>query len=208
MSFLQEKFPHILLISYLALFVWLGLEPYSRAVWFAENLPILAIVIVLLVLYFRGVRLSNTSYALMSILIFWNTVGGHFTFARVPFDWFNDLFGFERNMYDRVGHFGVGFYAYAILELLDRYEIVRKRAVAYLFSFFAIAFIALSYEVLEWAVAVTYGGDVGPAFLGIQGDEWDAQKDVLLNMVGATLALSLYFTVNVWHSHRQERRVL
>src|SRR3989344_923755 len=111
-------FPKILLGAYVVVFTLLAISPFSRDVWVAENLPIVLIVLYLVFLYWRGIQFSNTAYALMSVLIFMHTVGGHFTFERVPFDWFNDLFGFERNMYDRVAHFSVGFFAYPLAEYL------------------------------------------------------------------------------------------
>ena len=106
-----SRVPYILLTGYSALFVMLSIHPYQREIWFAENLTVLIIVGVLIALYARGIRFSDTAYLLMSILIFLHTIGGHYTFERVPFDWFGNLFGFERNMYDRVAHFTVGFYA-------------------------------------------------------------------------------------------------
>ena len=94
--------------------------PYDRATWWAENIPIVAVVTALVVLYVRGVRFSPLAYVLMAVLPYWHTVGGHYTFERVPFDWFDRAFGFQRNMYDRVGHFSVGFFAFGILEYLLR----------------------------------------------------------------------------------------
>ncbi|MCB9810770.1 MAG: DUF2238 domain-containing protein [Candidatus Nomurabacteria bacterium] len=191
----NSKFPKILLATYLLVFIWLGIEPYSRDVWLAENLPIFLIVLFLVVLYFRGVRFSNTSYALMSVLIFMHTVGGYFTFERVPFDWFNDLFGFERNMYDRVAHFTVGFYAFALAEYLNVRKLANTRWLVYLTPLFFIISVAAVYEMFEWWFAATYGGDASAAFLGSQGDIWDAQKDMLMDTLGAISALVLYALV-------------
>src|SRR5690242_7958186 len=106
----------------------------------------------------------------MSCLIFMHTVGGHYTFERVPFDWFNRLFGFQRNMYDRVAHFTVGFYAFAILELTERTRVITKTWVAYLFALCVIATVAMSYEIIEWFYAVHSDPAAGNAFLGSQGD--------------------------------------
>ena len=113
-------FPKALFAAYIVLFSILAIHPYSRDVWVAENLPIVGIALVLFVLYLRGVQFSNTAYALMAVLLFMHTIGGYYTFERVPFDWFNNFFGFERNMYDRVAHFTVGFYAYPFAEYILR----------------------------------------------------------------------------------------
>lgn len=185
-------FPKLLLAIYLIEFVALGLYPAERGTWWAENIPIFLIVVALTVLYIRGVRFSNLAYALMSVLLFMHTIGGHYTFEKVPFDWFNNLFGFKRNMYDRVAHVTVGFYAYAIIELTDRNGTIRSRFISYAFPLCVIGTIAMTYEIIEWIYAVKAGGEAGAAFLGSQGDIWDAQKDMLADTSGAVIALVLY----------------
>ena len=187
-------FPKILLGAYILAFTLLAINPFSREVWVAENIPIVLIVLYLLFLYWRGVQFSNTGYAMMSVLIFMHTVGGHFTFERVPFDWFNDFFGFERNMYDRVAHFSVGFFAYPIAEYLANRSLVNSRVLVYLVPLLFIISVAAGYEMIEWWFAATYGGDAGAAFLGSQGDIWDAQKDMLMDTMGAVTALTVFFT--------------
>ncbi|KAA9338518.1 DUF2238 domain-containing protein [Hymenobacter busanensis] len=185
-------FPKLLLAAYLMLFAALSINPYSRGTWVAENAPIVLIVAALVVLHVRGVRFSNLAYALMSVLIFLHTIGGYYTFERVPFDWFNHLFGFKRNMYDRVAHVSVGFFAFAILEQIDRTATIRVRWVAYLFALCVIGTVAMSYEIIEWLYADLSDPTAGAAFLGSQGDIWDAQKDMLADTSGAVLALALY----------------
>lgn len=177
------------------LFTVCAINPAERGTWVAENLPIVAIAATLVVLYVRGVRFSNLAYALMSVLLFMHTIGGYYTFEKVPFAWFNNLFGFKRNMYDRVAHFSVGFYAYAIIEYTDLRGIIRNRTVSYLFPLFAIATVAMTYEIIEWIYAVQAGGAAGAAFLGSQGDIWDAQKDMLADTSGAVVTLLLYALV-------------
>ncbi|TGE19778.1 DUF2238 domain-containing protein [Hymenobacter elongatus] len=186
-------FPKLLLLAYIVLFAVLAVHPAERGTWVAENVPIVAITAALVILYLRGVQFSNLAYLLMSVLLFMHTIGGHYTFEKVPFAWFNGLFGFERNMYDRVAHVSVGFYAFAILELLDRYQVIRVRAIAYLFPLCVIGTVAMTYELIEWVYAETAGGDAGAAFLGSQGDIWDAQKDMLADTSGAIFALFLYW---------------
>ena len=105
---LKKHFPHLLLIIYVFEFIIFYFNPYSRAVWYPENTPIIILVLTLVLLYVRGIRFSNTSYAFMFALPFLHTIGGHYSFERVPFDWFNNFFSFERNMFDRVAHFSVG----------------------------------------------------------------------------------------------------
>lgn len=191
----QKVVPLSLLTGYIALFIWGAIRPYDRADWWAENIPIVALVTTLVVLYVRGVRFSPLAYLLMAFIPYWNTVGGHYTFERVPFDWFDRAFGFQRNMFDRVGHFAVGFYAFGILEyLLSRKAM--SRPLACLFAIFAIGFVAMSYELLEWLYAA-YGGNAaaGANFLGSQGDVWDAQKDMLMDTLGAITTVLLFLGI-------------
>ena len=188
----RRLFPKCLLALYLAVFVGLGIKPYDRAVWWAENLPIVALALTLVVLYVRGAVLSNLAYALCSVLLFLHTVGGHFTFERVPFDWVTHAFGFERNHFDRVAHFSVGFYAYALAELLMLRKLVLERWLAALFGVFCIGTVAAVYEIIEWLYAAIEGGSAGAAFLGSQGDIWDAQKDMLADILGAVVVGVLF----------------
>lgn len=187
--------PVILLVGYIALFIWGAINPYDRATWWAENIPIVVVVATIVVLYLRGVRFSALAYLLMAVLPYWHTVGGHYTFERVPFEWFSRAFGFKRNMYDRVGHFSVGFYAFAILEYLTNRRAM-SRSLACLFGIFAIAFVAMSYELIEWGYAA-YGGnpEAGANFLGSQGDVWDAQKDMFMDTLGAIASVLLFLVV-------------
>ena len=101
-------------------------------------------------------------------------------------------FGFERNHYDRVAHFSVGFYAFAIAEALVARKLVARSWIACAFGVFAIGTVAAVYEIIEWIYAATAGGDAGAAFLGSQGDIWDAQKDMLADISGAIFATGLW----------------
>jgi|GEM_PF-317991 len=189
----SHTFPFILLVAYLILFVVLAFNPFDRPTWWAENVTVWIIVGALGVLYWRGIRFSNTAYLLMSVLIFLHTIGGHYTFAKVPFDWVTDFFGFERNHYDRVAHFSVGFYAYAIAEWLWSRRLVENRILLFTYPVFAIAAVAALYEIIEWIYAATTNPEAGIAYLGSQGDIWDAQKDMLADTLGALLVTILFF---------------
>ena len=92
---------------------------------------------------------------MMFFLIIMHTIGGHFTFERVPFDFITDLFGFSRNHYDRVAHFTVGFYAYPLAELLLKKRLVSSRWVLFLFPLFTIVAVVGIYEIFEWLYAVS-----------------------------------------------------
>lgn len=190
-SRVMDRIPHMLAAVFVVFFAVLAIAPVSRAVWIAEVIPVVA-VFLLLVFTFRRFRFSTASYLFMGFWLVWHTIGGHYTFANVPFGWVTDFLGSERNHFDRIGHFSVGFYAYALAELFMR----RKWAgpvVTTLFALFFIMAVAAGYEIIEWWYAVLEGGDAGIEFLGSQGDIWDAQKDMLADTLGAVFSLSLFW---------------
>lgn len=186
-----SRFPHILAAAFAVFWAVLAIAPAMRDVWWAENLPIMAVYL-LLVLTYRLFRFSNLAYGLMAVWMVLHTIGGHYTFANVPFGFITDLFGFERNHFDRIGHYSIGFYAYPIAELLTRKRWAAT-PVVYLFSLFAIMALAAGYEIIEWWYAVLAGGDAGIEFLGSQGDIWDAQTDMLCDTLGAVTVLALFW---------------
>ncbi len=186
--------PEVLLGAYVVLFTVCAIRPYDREIWFAENLPIVLIVAAL-VITARWFRFSDTAYALMAVLVFLHTIGGHYTFERVPFGWVSDLFGFERNHFDRVAHFSVGFYAFALAEMLDRFRLVNARWLLFVIPVMAVFTVASVYEIIEWLFAVTADPTAGSSFLGSQGDQWDAQKDMLADGLGAMLTAGLYLAL-------------
>jgi putative membrane protein len=192
---MTQRLPLALLAIYLILFTVCAIEPYDRAVWWAENLPVV-IVVAALVYFSRIHRFSNLSYLFMSVFIILHTIGGHYTFERVPFDWFSELFGFERNHYDRIAHFSVGFYAYPIAEWMVTRRLVRTAWIVVLFPLFAIISVAGLYEIFEWRYAISADPSAGIAVLGSQGDIWDAQKDILADTLGAVSVLILFFLLH------------
>ncbi|PLR57552.1 DUF2238 domain-containing protein [Vibrio parahaemolyticus] len=178
-----------LTIFYAIVFLFSALEPSSRTVWFAEIIPAIGILIAIWAISIRY-QFSNTAYLLMFIWLCLHTIGAKYTFAEVPFDWFNNLIGSERNNFDRVAHFAIGLYAYPIAEYLIRNKKFNPTFSCW-FALFAIMSLAAGYEIIEWWYAELAGGDEGIAFLGSQGDIWDAQKDMLCDTKGAILSLFL-----------------
>ena len=186
-----KNYVYLLAIIFVIQFIFLGIAPVDRAVWVVEVTPIV-IIFLILVFTFKYFRFSDYSYSLMVIWMIWHTIGGHYTFANVPFDSVTHLFNFERNHFDRIGHFVIGFYAFASAELLTRKKWAHP-ALATIFSIFFVMSIAASYEIIEWLYAVIDGGNTGIEFLGSQGDVWDAQKDMLGDTLGALFSLILFW---------------
>ncbi len=189
------KLPHILFIIYIAIFLLCAYKPYDFKVWFFENLTVLVVVIPLVVTY-RTFRFSNTAYVLMFVWIIMHTIGGHFVFKNVPFDFVNNMFGWERNNYDRFAHFAVGFYAFPIAEILHKKGLVNSKVVLFLFPVFAIFTVASVYEIIEWIAASNLDPKAGLDYVSAQGDIWDAQKDMLCDGIGSVLSTVFYFFKN------------
>jgi len=184
----------MLLTLYTLLFIATSIIPYDRTTWFIENLPVVLVVLGLVFTY-KKFRFSNFSYVLMFLWIIMHTIGGYYTFERVPFDFVTDFFGFARNHFDRFGHFVIGFYAVPIAEYVYKKKHVASYWTAVLFGLFAVGFVAASYEIIEFAYAVIFGGESAQNFLGSQGDFWDAQWDMLMDISGATISLIISFFI-------------
>ena len=202
MSFYKKYFPHFLLVIYCALFIICAIQPYNRTVRFTENLPVV-LVILFLVYSFNKRKFSNSSYLLMSFWIILHTIGGHYTFELVPFENINQLFGWERNMYDRIAHFMIGVYAFPIMEYLWRSKAIQQKWLLYTFGICSILAIAGAYEIFEWRFAIIADPKAGLAVLGSQGDIRDAQKDMLMDTLGAILAIFLFIIREIFINRKK-----
>ncbi len=162
--------------------------PFDVATWWMEVAPVL-VGLPLLVVTRRRFPLTSLAYVLLTVHALILIAGGHYTYARVPLgNWARDTFDLMRNPYDRLGHFAQGFVpAIVAREVLLRTSPLRRGG--WLFTLVTALCLAVSalYELLEWATAVIAGGGA-VEFLGIQGDVWDAQADMLWAFIGAMVA--------------------
>ena len=168
-----------------------GIRPYDRATWWMEVAPVLIAAPILITTH-RRFPLTPLLYTLIALHCLVLIYGGAYTYARVPLGfWLQDLFGFERNPYDRIGHFMQGFVPAMIArEIFIREGFVAgHRMVVFLCLCVALAFSAV-YELIEWGAALALGQGADE-FLGTQGDPWDTQADMFLALGGAALALAL-----------------
>jgi putative membrane protein len=170
---------------------WSGAYPKDRFTWFLEVAPAL-IAVVLLAATRKRFPLTPLAYGLILVHALILMIGGHYTYAEEPlFNKLKDLFGWERNNYDKVGHFAQGF----IPAIVARELLVRKRAVngrSWLFFIVLCICLAISalYELFEWWTSVLTG-EAAEAFLGTQGYVWDTQSDMAFALLGALAALVL-----------------
>ncbi len=176
------------LAIFTGVFIWSAINPKDGFTWFLETLPAL-IALVLLAVTWSKFRFTPLAYVLILIHCVILMIGGHYTYAEVPF--FDGLFGMERNNYDKVGHLAQGFIpAIVARELLVRLNVVNGTWWLALFVVsFCLGFSAF-YELIEWWVA-ELTGEGAEAFLGTQGYEWDTQSDMMFALIGAISALLL-----------------
>ena len=168
-----------------------AVKPHSGVVWMTEIFWVLGLLAVLL-LTRRRFSFSLVAYACFFVWMMLQTIGAHYTFELVPMDWLREPLGLARNPYDRVAHFSVGWFAFPFAELFFRKGWIRSAALAAFFAVMTVVAMAGVWEIVEWQYAVIEGGDVGAAFLGSQGDVWDAQKDILCDTLGALCATALF----------------
>jgi len=197
--------PLTLLGVWLVLAIALAFGPVDRADWALENI-LSAIFVAVLWLSYKRFPFSRVSYVLMFLFLVLHVVGAHYTYSKVPYDvWFESIFGrtlssvfgFERNHFDRLVHFLYGlFLAYPMREVFVRIAGVRGFWGYFLPLLMTMATSCL-YEMIEWAAAIVVGGDLGAAYLGTQGDEFDSQKDMALATLGTALSLVVVAIMHV-----------
>jgi len=180
------------LITFLSILVWSGVYPKDYLTWALEVSPAVIAIIVLGVTY-RSFPLTPLVYMFILIHCIVLMVGGHYTYAEVPlFESLKPVLGFERNNFDKLGHFLQGF----VPALIAREILIRKAVVAsakwrnFFIVCFCLAFSAL-YELIEWVVAIV-SDKAADAFLGTQGYIWDTQSDMAFALFGAITALILF----------------
>jgi putative membrane protein len=189
-----------LFVLFLIFWLAMAIEPVNRQDWLLENLLTIALVTVLAVT-FRRARLSNAAYGCIFVFLLLHTLGSHYTYSLVPYDeWvrrltgrtLSEVLGLERNHYDRLVHF-----LYGVLMLLPSAEVLNRigsprGAGRWLLPIVFLISQSATYELIEWAAASVVAPDLGAAYLGAQGDEWDGQKDMALATSGAVLGVLLW----------------
>jgi putative membrane protein len=165
----------------------------GRTSWLLEVGPGLLGIAVLIATY-RRAPLSHWVYGCVFLHLLILIYGGYYTYAETPLgNWAKDVFGFARNHYDRVGHVALGvFPAFVIREVLLRATPLTRGGWLYFITLSIVLAIAAFWELLEWWVTLLVASDVGQAFLGSQGDVWDAQWDMFLALLGAAFAVPVF----------------
>ncbi len=197
-NFAENKLLQGLVGFYAIIWVILAIDPTYRTDWMLENI-LVVLFIPLLVFTYKKFPLSDLSYILITLFMTLHAIGAHYTYAEVPFgftmkEWFN----FSRNHFDRVVHCGFGLLmAYPIREVFLRVANARGFFAYYLPFDVTLAFSG-AYEIIEMLVAVIVSPNAGDAYLGTQGDIWDAQKDMAFAAGGAVLSMAATAIIRTW----------
>jgi len=204
MRIAHNRYLLVLTVIFAVEWLVLAISPHDRADWALENVIVLLLVIVLASTY-KKFPLSRISLTFIFVFLMLHEVGAHYTYANVPYDqWWQQLFGyslnerlgFERNNFDRLIHFCYGlFLAYPIREVFIRIADV-KGFWGYFLPFDLTMSTSMMFELFEWGAAEFFGGDLGMAYLGTQGDIWDAHKDMALASLGALIAMLVTALIN------------
>jgi putative membrane protein len=191
------RLPIVLLVLFALWWLALAIAPVYRQDWLLENVLVF-VAVPLLLFGYRRLRFSNVAYACLFVFFMLHEIGAHYTYAEVPYDrWvmsltghsLNDALGLARNHYDRLVHFLYGvLITPAVLELLDT-RAPQQGLWRWLVPWFFMAGHGVVFEMVEATAAGVFGGDLGQAYLGTQGDVWDAQKDSALAALGAAITI-------------------
>lgn len=201
----HKKYFLILSILFCIEFLALSISPHDRADWALENALVVVFVIIMAISY-KKFPLSRISYSLIFVFMSLHEIGAHYTYANVPYDSFlisyfnfslNEYMGWSRNHFDRLVHFSYGLLlAYPIRELYCRIADA-KGFWGYFFPLDLTMATSMMFELFEWGAAELFGGDLGMAYLGTQGDVWDAHKDMALASLGAFVAMCITLYINL-----------
>ena len=202
----HRRYLLILGVLFFIEFSILAIDPHYRQDWMLENALVILFIIVLAISY-KYFLLSRISYTLIFIFLCLHEIGAHYTYAEVPYDqWFlsltghsfNELVGWERNNFDRVIHFSYGLLlAYPIREVFQRIADV-SGFWGYFLPLDLTMSTSMAFELIEWGAAEYFGGDLGMAYLGTQGDVWDGHKDMALASLGALFAMMITAGLNIY----------
>jgi len=192
----SARYPLALLVAFVAIFLVLAVTPWYRQDWLLENLLVFVAVPALVATY-RRLRFSDFAYTCLFVFFVLHEIGAHYTYSEVPWREWLAVLGIGhgdpagRNHYDRFVHF-----AYGLLLMPAAFELITARMSPrglwrWLMPVLFIMSHSVIYELIEWLAAIRFGGDLGVAYLGTQGDVWDAQKDMALAALGAVIGLAV-----------------
>jgi putative membrane protein len=189
--FAENRFLQMLTLAYALVFAWSAIAPKYRGDWLLE-MSLAFVFLGVLVATHRRFVFSNLSYTLIAAFLTLHTYGAHSTYSETPFgDWLKETLSLSRNHYDRIVHFAFGVLLVYPLRELARRVLHLHGGWSYAVPWLCVLALSAGYEIVEGWTARLVSPELGTAFLGTQGDEWDAQKDMSLANTGSLLSLTL-----------------
>lgn len=201
----KDHIPLYITIFFFIYWLILAIHPVNRWNWFVENI-LVVLLLFLLIFTYRRFRFSNLSYILITLLLAFHAIGAHYTYGGVPFS-FNIplIFNPARNNFDRFVHFAWGlFISYPIYELLLR---IARISMKWICSITLSVVIAASsvFELIEMWGSKMMAKDNAAAYLGTQGDIWDAHEDIAMALYGSLITLGIILAVRYYQRKRKSR---
>jgi putative membrane protein len=190
-AFLNRPFLIALTLAYAAVWIWSAWAPHYRFDWFLENmLP--TVMVLVLIASFKRLPLSDISCLLFFLFLTLHQIGAHYTYSEVPAGfWVQEALGLKRNHFDRLVHFSFGFlFFYPMREIIIRH-VTHSSFHSGLYALSLNTAASASFEIIEMIVALVVNPEAGIAYLGTQGDVWDAQKDMAQALAGSVIAFGL-----------------
>jgi putative membrane protein len=197
-----DKYPFLLFIVYLVFMVLMAINAKYYDDWKSENYLIIPFLIIIYITH-KWFKLSKISYSMIFIFMILHIAGSHYTYSAVPLgEWMKTFFSLERNHYDRIVHFSFGLLlAYPMREMFERIANTRG-----FWGFWIPVELVLAlsciFEILEWGVVLVFGGKIGVEYLGMQGDMWDAQKDMLLAGIGSIVTMTAVALFTIYYDKK------
>jgi putative membrane protein len=198
----SDRYPAALLAAFGAIWAALAIAPWYRQDWLLENVLVF-IAVPLLAATYRSLRFSNFAYSCLFVFFVLHEIGAHYTYSEVPWRawlrWTIDGIApsdASRNHYDRFVHVAYGLLMFPAVWELFAARANPQRIWRYVMPVTFLMAHSVIYELVEWAAAEVFGGNLGAAYLGTQGDEWDSQKDMALAAAGALLGLLMTLVVS------------
>jgi putative membrane protein len=181
----------LIVSAYTAVVAWSAIGARNPADWWLENLVVFAAAAGIALAWRRFV-FSDLSLLLLAVFGAMHAYGAHYTYSETPLgDVLAEALGLARNPYDRIVHFAFGaLVGYPLREVALR-VLHARRAWSWVLPLLAALAFSASYELVESWAARLVAPELGTAFLGTQGDEWDAQRDMGAALAGVCAALAL-----------------
>jgi putative membrane protein len=195
----NDRYQRVIFLLFLVFFAASCIKPPYLQFLLMQHVPT---VLAAFLLAFLSNRLAISRFSFSSVIVFLclHTLGARYLYSYVPYDvWsehllginISELFDFQRNHYDRVVHFSYGLLLAVPIQEFERRHLRLSVAVSSLLAVECIIATSACYELLEWLVAITFTPEWAGHFLGLQGDIFDAQKDMALATAGAVLSVSI-----------------